>query len=126
MVGCFLFEKVLNIKPEEITNPELFELFDYRIPQTSIYLDFKNWHEGYTEDKTGMLSKISQKAKKCNCKCVIVANIVSETDWRISEVDYEGIHILSLPFLVQMKNQKIHADTGAWNAIKRCMNEYEN
>ena len=126
VVGCFLFEKVLNIKPEEITNPELFELFDYRIPQTSIYLDFKNWHEGYTEDKTGMLSKISQKAKKCNCKCVIVANIVSETDWRISEVDYEGIHILSLPFLVQMKNQKIHADTGAWNAIKRCMNEYEN
>lgn len=126
VVGCFLFEKVLKIKLEEITDPELFELFDYIIPQTSIYLDFKNWHEGYTEDNNGMLSKISEKAKKCNCKCVIVANIITENEWNISEVDYEGVHILSIPYLVKMQNENLYYDRVAWDAVRRCVDEYKD
>lgn len=126
VVGSFLFEKVLKIKPEEITDPELFELFDFVLPQTSIYLDFKNWHEEYTEDKMGMLSKISEKAKKCNCKCVIVANIIAEKEWHMSEVDYDGVHVLSLPYLMKMQEQKIYYDTSAWDAVRRCVDEYKD
>ena len=126
VVGSFLFEKVLKIKLEEIFEPELFELFDYVIPQTSIYIDFKNWHEGYTEDNNVMLSKISEKAKKCNCKCVIVANIITENDWCISEVDYEGVHILTVPYLVKMLDEKIYCDRTAWDAIRRCVDEYKD
>lgn len=126
VVGRYLFEKVLKTELEEIKDPELFELFDFVLPHTSIYLDFKNWHEGYTEDKMGMLSKISEKAKKCNCKCVIVANIIAENEWRISEVDYEEVHILSLPYLVKMEGQKICCDRAAWEAIRRCFDEYKD
>ena len=125
VVGCLLFEKALRIKPEEITNPELFELFDFVIPETSVYIDFKNWHEGYTEDKEGVLSKIAEKAKKCNCKCVIVANIIAENDWHMSEVDYEGVHILSVPYLVKISD-KVYYDKEIWGAIRRCIDEYKD
>ena len=126
VVGRFLFERVVKIIPEEITSPDLFELFDFYLPGTSVYLDFKNWHEGYTEDKTGILEKISEKAQKCNCKCVIVANIIAEKEWNISEVDYDGIHILSLPYLAKKIERQTYLDTKAWEAIRRCIDEYKN
>ena len=126
VVGCFLFERVIKIKPEEIVDPELFELFDFVLPGTNVYLDFKNWHEEYTVEKTGMLAKISQKAKKCNCRCVIVANIIAEKDWSISEVDYEGVHILSLPYLVKMEPRGICYDRHAWESVRRCVDEYKD
>lgn len=125
VVGCFLFERVFKIKLKEIVDPELFELFDFVLPGTNIYLDFKNWHEGYTEEKTGMLAKISQKAKKCNCKCVIAANIIAEKNWSVSEVDYEGVHILSLPYLVKMEPQGTRYDRYTWELIRRCVDEYK-
>ena len=96
------------------------------LPGTNVYLDFKNWHEEYTEEKTGMLAKIAQKAKKCNCKCVIVANIIAEKDWSISEVDYEGVHILSLPYLVKMESRGICYDRHAWESVRRCVDEYKD
>lgn len=126
VVGRFLFNKMLNIMPEEITDPSIFELFDFYLPGTSIYIDFKNWHEGYTEDKEGILRKIASKAEKCGCNCVIVANIIAEHDWPISVVDYEGVHIVSIPYLVKKEGGTVSYNQKAWDKIRECAYEYRN
>lgn len=126
VVGRFLFNRMLNILPEEITDPSIFELFDFYLPGTSIYIDFKNWHEGYTEDKEGILRKIASKAEKCGCNCVIVANIIAEHDWPISVVDYEGVHIVSIPYLVKKEGGTVSYNQKAWDKIRECAYEYRN
>ena len=45
VVGRYLFWSVLKLKMEEISEPELFELFDYKVRNLPVYVDFKNWHE---------------------------------------------------------------------------------
>lgn len=101
VVGKFLLEKHLHVTVKEIENPDIFEMFDYEIEGSSVYVDFKNWQEGTTEDKNTVIKKIAGKAAKCGCKCVVVANIYAEGNWDISEVDMENIHIVSLPCLVK-------------------------
>ena len=103
----------------------LFELFDFEIFGSSIYVDFKNWQEGVTEDKHKVINKIKDKAKECKCKCVVVANIMAEGKWDISEVDVGGIHIVSLPCLVRKINGKAYFEKEAWVVLKRCINEYK-
>lgn len=126
VVGKYLFERMLGFEICDITDPELFELFDFVIPGEKVYLDFKNWHEGYTEEKNGILRKISDKAKKCSCKCVIVANIIAEKNWDISEVDFDGVHILSIPYLVKKGDNQMYWNKKAWDAVRRCIDEYNN
>ena len=57
---------------------------------------------------------------------MIVANIIAEKEWNISEVDYDGIHILSLPYLAKKIERQTYLDTKAWEAIRRCIDEYKN
>ena len=71
---------------EEISDPELFELFDYKVSNLPIYVDFKNWHETTVFNDEEMLNKIEDKAIKFGCKCVIIVNIVSEKEWKIQHV----------------------------------------
>lgn len=126
VVGKNLLERGLKLGIEEIEDPELFELFDYKITGCSIYVDFKNWHEGATENRQAMLEKIAEKAKKCNCKCVIIANIYAEHEWKKSEVDIEGVHIVSLPCLAIEVDGQIKMDTEAWDTIRRCVDDYKD
>ena len=104
----------------------MFELFDYKVPNASVFVDFKNWHEGMTTNKSTMIDKISSKAAKCGCKCVIVANIIGQSNSEISEVEKDGIRILTVPYLVVDKGGTIYADTKAWNEIRRCINDYKD
>lgn len=126
VVGKNLMERVLKLSVDDIEDTDLFELFDYKIAGCSIFVDFKNWHEGVTEDKQVMLEKIAQKAEKCNCKCVIVANVYSENDWEISEVDVHGVHIASLSSLAVESDGVIKMNTETWNVIRRCVDEYRD
>jgi len=101
-------------------------MFDYEIEGSSVYVDFKNWQEGTTEDKNTVIKKIAGKAAKCGCKCVVVANIYAEGNWDISEVDMENIHIVSLPCLVKETDGKLSYDRAAWDILRRCIDEYKN
>lgn len=114
VVGKFLLEKHLHVTVKEIENPDIFEMFDYEIEGSSVYVDFKNWQEGTTEDKNTVIKKIAGKAAKCGCKCVVVANIYAEGNWDISEVDMENIHIVSLPCLVKETDGKLSYDRAAF------------
>lgn len=126
VVGKYLFETLLNVTVKEIDALDLFELFDFQIEGTSVYVDFKNWHEGQTEDKTKIIKHISTKAQKCGCKCVIIANIYAERLYKPTETDMNGIHILSIPNLVSEYNGQVVPMNEPWMMIKRCIDEYRN
>ncbi len=126
VVGKYLFETLLSVSVSDIKEPELFELFDYAIEGSSVYVDFKNWHEGKTTDRTEMLHKIAEKAKICGCQCVIVANILAENDYPVSDTTVDGIRILTVPKLVKHTANNMTYDTDAWKHIRECVNEYRN
>ena len=126
VVGKYLFERYLEVEMQEIDSTDLFELFDYKIMNSSIFVDFKNWHEGKTADKGNMLQHIASKALICGCKCVIVANIFAEKKWDISDVMYGKTRIISIPGLVAETDGKLHLITDTWTTLQRCFNEYRD
>lgn len=123
VVGRYLFWQVLKIKMEEISDPELFELFDYKINGLPIFVDFKNWHETTIFNDKEMLDKIKNKASKCNCKYVLVVNIVAERDWNVHRTEHNDLIIVEIPSLLTIQNASINYNTKAWNEIRRCINE---
>lgn len=104
VVGKFLLEKILNVEVDEINDPELFELFDYKIKDLPIYIDFKNWHETTVFENSKMLDKIENKALKCQCKCAIICNIISERKWEVNSFMCSGVKILQIPSLLDESN----------------------
>jgi len=122
VVGRVLFYKVLKVELDEIKETELFELFDYKIKNMPIYIDFKNWHESTFFNDERMLSKIFSKAEKCKCKCVLIANILSETDYVIQSKEKNGIKIVVIPSLL-IDDGQISINEEAWHKIRECINE---
>ena len=112
VVGKFIFDKYFGINLEEISDPTIFELFDYKVPNSSMFVDFKNWHEGKTTDESEMIEKIEKKAKHCNCKCAIIVNIITSINDTsiISYKKLEDLEIISIPSLF-----KINGETAVMN-----------
>lgn len=123
VVGKFLFERELRIKLQNIDDPALFEKFDYRIPNTPIYVDFKNWHEGTVKKAEEEIRHIVNKAKDCNAKCVIVANILARNKPRILPRIEDGIEIVIIPMLIDKHYQ---AYEKSWEKINECKKKYSN
>ena len=126
VVGKFLFMKNFGVELEDIEDVALFELFDYKIPGTPIYVDFKNWHEGETTDRTAMLDKIARKAATCDCKCAIIANIIAEPRWEVSDTTVGGVRIITIPSLVVDDNGNMVDNIKAMNSIRECISEYKD
>lgn len=125
VVGRYLFQQVLKLDMKEISNTKLFELFDYQLNDLPIYIDFKNWHETTVFNNEEMLNKIEKKEIKCECKCVIIANIVSEKEWKIHHIERNGLTIVEIPSLLTGKTS-LSYNIEAWNEIRRCVNECSN
>ncbi len=126
VVGKYLLEKQFDVGVSEIEDPDLFELFDYEIKGRSMYVDFKNWHEGMTENRNSALKKVAEKAKKCNSKCVAIINIYAEKRWDVQETDIDEVHIVLVPRLVGDVNGNIMLDKKAVEVLKRCFDEYKH
>lgn len=124
VVGKYLFKQMLGIELEEITEPEYFELFDYKVPGLPIYVDFKNWNEGQTENSREVIEKIKKKAHKCGCRCVIIANVISEHWWQASPIDIDGIRIITAPALFIHSREYTGPDQYKWQEIGSAINEY--
>lgn len=122
VVGRYLFWWVLKLNMQEISDPELFELFDYKVSNLPIYIDFKNWHEITVFNDEEMLNKIEEKAIKCGGKCVIIANIISEKEWKTHRIERNGLVIVEIPSLLTGKTS-LNLNKEAWNEIRRCVNE---
>lgn len=129
VVGKYLFKKVLNLDLEDITDPATFELFDYKVKNTSIYVDFKNWHEYYNPNDPNycekLIAKIVNKADKCRCRCAIIANIIASRDnYRVREIIRDGVHIVLVPALLLDTSKKEYLE--AWEKIKENIDKYGN
>ena len=123
VVGRYLFLNDLNLKLCEINTPELFELFDYRDKSGKLYVDFKNWDEHTESTESEQFNKIIAKAKTCGCKCVIIANIITEdNNYGIVDKEIEGIRIVSIPSLLLASTHERNMQ--AWMKIKECVDTY--
>ncbi len=123
VVGKVLFYRCANVTLADIEENELFEKFDYRIPNTSIFVDFKNWHDSSYQDSDSQMAKIAKKAKECSCKCVIIANILTTSVYKIRKQRIDDVDIIVIPAL--LTNDEIPQPiNSAWEEIRRCVREY--
>ena len=122
VVGQYLFDKVLHKKLDDITDPDVFELFDFKVGELPVYVDFKNWRESTDFDWNKMIDKIGKKAEKCGCKCVIIANIITTNEYSIHSTTKDGVEIVVIPTLLQSSPKCDCAQ--AWSKIKECIDKY--
>lgn len=97
--GWFWFHKVLNIDLDSITDPGCFELFDFKVPGTGIYVDFKNWSRNYDQDFETQVTKIIEKGNTCGAQTVIIAGTIGGDDAKVQKFEREGIKFLIVPSL---------------------------
>lgn len=127
-VGWYLFKRFLSLKLEEIEEPDFFELFDYRIPDTAVYVDFKHWVDSNNDVDNSdiILGKISSKAHICGCRCVIIANILSDEFFEPRKTKVDDILILKCPSLLIDRGNSVELNQKAMKLIKECINELCN
>jgi len=125
VVGKALFYRFADVELLDIEDNDLFEKFDYIIPNSSIYVDFKNWHESSFKDSSVEIPHIAKKARECGCKCVIIANIIADDVWSIREQTVDDIKIVVIPALLTNDHSPKRVEF-AWKKIRECIREYSN
>lgn len=125
VVGKFLFKKLFDIDLVDIEDKEIFELFDYRVKDKPIFVDFKDWSENTVADRNRMVQKIARKAEKCGCKCAIIANIVSVENHRCNKRSHDGLTILAIPALYSGSNN-LEINIDAYKMIQETLGEYDD
>ena len=125
VVGRFLFKKLFDIDLVDIEDKEIFELFDYRVKDKPIFVDFKDWSENTNADRDRMVQKIVRKANKCGCKCAIIANIVTTENHRCKKASHDGLKILAIPALYSGSNN-LEINIEAYKMIQEALGEYDD
>lgn len=111
-IGEMFFEKYLNIILQEIDDPKIFEFFDFKVPDTNIFIDFKYWNKNssiYINNTNEIYEKIYSKLEQCNGKIAIIVNIIlyDKDQYRIKENINKDMMIIEIPYLyVQNNNNK--------------------
>lgn len=123
VAGLFWFKQIVGVQPEELTNPEQFEKFDFKVPRRSIYVDFKNWSENTVMPREETINKIASKAEKCGCNCVIIANILSSTLYECQNFVLGNTRFLIVPSLLN-DDGEISVNKEALSQIRRCLNAF--
>ncbi|MDE7122421.1 MAG: hypothetical protein K2O42_09720 [Oscillospiraceae bacterium] len=100
IVGSFWFQQILGIHLEELTNSDEFELFDFKIEEKKIYIDFKNWSEVTNKSFDEEMDKIKGKAKQCGCHYVIIANMLTRQNYTIQKFTDDEVVFLIVPSLL--------------------------
>ena len=123
VVGSFLVRYLLGISLIEIDKPSVFEKFDFQIPGKPIFFDFKNWSESFDLNKKETRTKILKKAKECNARVAIIANILADDEYKMDFKDEGGIKILVIPSLLLVQNENIIENIAAIQKIQEVINE---
>ena len=113
--------KYLGIELEDITDSDLFELFDYKIKDANIFVDFKHWnqHSAFLPRNGQKLQDhIFEKLKKCGGKLALVINIFAEKkDIRpLLDKKQEDFEIIELPYLFD--EQSLELNTQIFRILK--------
>jgi hypothetical protein len=105
--------KSLGIELEEIAEPDFFELFDYKIKNSDIYVDFKHWnqHSAFLPQGQKLREHIFEKLKRCGGKLALVINIFAEKRGKGSLLDkkQEDLEIIELPYLFEEQSLELNA-----------------
>lgn len=125
VVGKFLFKKLFDVDLVDIEDKEIFELFDYHVKGKPIFVDFKDWSENTAADRDRMVKKIALKAKKCGCKCAIIANIMTAENHRCRKASHDDLKILAIPALYS-GSAKLEINIEAYNMIRDAMGEFDD
>lgn len=80
-VGKFIFKKHLNLDLVDLER-EHFELFDYKIRGTDVFVDFKYWQEYSSFDAVIIQNKIKRKLDTVSGKKALIVNILASKDYR--------------------------------------------
>lgn len=120
-VGCYLFQQFTQAKLTEIDDPDTFELFDFKVEGSPIYVDFKHWQESDNFDREQMYNKIFRKLHDCHGKCAIIVNILAKDSYPIHRTGTDLV-ILEIPYLYNGSPLTVNQE--AIYAIRRCLNEF--
>ena len=95
-----------GIQLEEISNPDLFELFDYKVPGKDIYVDFKHWSEysSFLPRNEELQEHIFNKLKKCNGKKALIVNLLAENGYVIHNQKLDNLELRTIPKLYESEN----------------------
>ena len=122
-IGRYIMETRLGVSLEEITDLNLFELFDFKIKDKPIYVDFKHWEESTQFVAEDILKKISAKASVCGAKRVIVANILADKKYPVHSTKMGDIEIVEIPALIYSDGQEYRRSESVWNSIREVVDE---
>lgn len=100
--GKFILEKELGIQLMEITEPDKFEFFDFKISE-NVYIDFKHWKLGYLEDREKKKKEIRNKLDLINGKKVYIINIIAENTYKKHEQNDN--RIIEIPNLIDSEGK---------------------
>ena len=118
VVGRLIFLKLLKVDLEDITDYASFELFDYKVPEKPIYVDFKHWSPCSDVEREYMENKIMEKAHKCGCKKALVVNILLDRSIPTRHIDGDDVEILAVPSLL-IDDGELKRDDEAYQMIRR-------
>lgn len=105
-VGKVLFEDILDEKLEDIEQLENTELFDYKVKNKGIVIDFKNWGNSYSERQDKAREKNTKKLDTLENNTgkswrVIIINIIAQGENEITTT-VSG-RIMEIPGLINSK-----------------------
>ncbi len=104
-IGKFIFEKYFGIQLEELST-ENYEVFDYKIIDTNIYVDFKHWKETTEISFDNQESKIRKKLEKVQADKVFIINILSANEWQtVKSTDGK---IVEVPYLWNSQTKELN------------------
>ena len=110
-----------GIELEEITNHEFFELFDYKIPNKDIYIDFKHWNQNsaFLPRDQKLQEHIHEKLEKVAGTKAIIINIFAEEKRTRGYLTKEKI--IEVPYLFD--NQTLKESKIAFDNLLKDINE---
>lgn len=126
--GKFLLEKTLGLKLVNLPK-EIYELFDYKIENTNIFIDFKHWKDSDEFNNQQMLNKIADKASKAGADVVIIVNILAQRCFETLDtymVD-SSIHLIVIPSLISLNEDEktYQLNDESFAKIRKCVNDYD-
>ena len=130
VLGKHIFERYVGLSVEKIADPAIFELFDYKIGNTKVFVDFKHWKLSYAVDADEYLQKIKDKAVACGAECIIVANLIMDekhkkySDIRSITSKDNSLKVLVVPALVLDRSDVVEVNSKAVMAVRKCVDGY--
>jgi hypothetical protein len=101
-IGKIIFERHLDIKLEEIENENHFELFDFKVKDKDIFIDFKHWKDTTKIEENR--EEILQKIERINGSKVLIINILSKGKYKpFNTIDKK---IIQIPGLWDIESKK--------------------